>query len=193
MSFLNEKISVKQIVFFSIVGAAALFYVILKDQPSAQNVPTPSPIAAQPHVEANVADKKLPPDDPFSPDYKPESKKEYKSSCKSVVRIDDGKNIYIKDFLKNPARFAGQRLNLQAKIMSIEESGDRTFMQVYVSQNYFDSAIVLFDGTMKIYEGDIIRVYGEAGGTYEGQNRMGAAMSWPVVHAKYITKERSGE
>lgn len=48
-----------------------------------------------------------------------------------------------------------------------------------------------FYGTMKIYDGDIIWVWGEGDGTLEGKNRMGVDMSWPRILAKYIKKVRS--
>lgn len=126
----------------------------------------------------------------FSPNYKPESEKEYKASCKKIVGVDDGSGIYYKDLLKNPNKYISTRLNIQAKIMSIEESNNQTAMQVYISRN-FDTAIVYYDGVMKIYEDDIIRIWGEGAGTFEGQNRMGAAMSVPMIRARYIKQERS--
>lgn len=179
---LNEKISGKQVAFFLFVAVIILYWIVklgsfLSESP--RNV-------SQPVTPPTTASSASPPATPV----KPETEKEYKKSCILVSGTDDGKNIYYKDFLKNPKKYTDTRLNIQAKIMSIEESDNQTAIQVYLTRN-FDTGIVYFDGIMKIYEGDIIRIYGEGAGVFEGQNRMGASMSVPFIKAKYIKKERS--
>jgi hypothetical protein len=121
---------------------------------------------------------------------KPETKKEYIASTTKI----GGKKapIYYKEFFKNPSKFEGQRVNLPGKIMVIEETSGKTAIQMQVTGN-FDSVIVHYDGTVPVYEGDWIMVYGEGSGVQEGFNRMGAAMTWPVINAKYIIKRASAE
>lgn len=121
---------------------------------------------------------------------KPESEKDFKKSCKDIVFDEHAKGVYYKEFLKNPNKFIGERLHFQAKIMHIEESGNKSFIQASITRNW-DSAIIEFYGTMKIYNGDIIWVWGEGDGTFEGKNGMGYDMLWPRVLAKYIKKVRS--
>ncbi len=113
---------------------------------------------------------------------------EYIASAKQVIRIDDSKKgIYYKEFLKNPNKFTGVRLNILGKIMTIEESGGKTFIQMYIS-NDFDSIVVYYNGNTSFYKDDMIRVYGDGAGTIDGRNRMGASMTWPVIQAKYLKK-----
>lgn len=52
---------------------------------------------------------------------------------------------------------------------------------------------IVFNGTMNIYNDDVIHIYGEGAGIQEGQNRMGAEISQPLVLARYIKKIRSDD
>jgi hypothetical protein len=129
---------------------------------------------------------------PFTDNAKPETEREFKASCLKIVQKDDGKNVYYKELLKNPDKFVAVRLRFPAKIMTIEEADGNTAIQAYISDNY-DTAIIAYTGTMNIYEGDIIQVYGVGMGKFEGANAMGASVAVPAVAAKYIKKMRSGE
>lgn len=119
-----------------------------------------------------------------------ESKKEYIKSCQ---RVGSRKNaIYLKEFLKSPGKFTGTRVAIRGKILQIDEEGGSTGIQMYVNGN-LDSVIVHYPESVKVYEGDIIQVYGEGAGTMDGVNRMGASMTWPVVQAKYVALERHAD
>lgn len=119
-----------------------------------------------------------------------ESKKEYIASTQKVGGRKDP--IYLKEFLKSPEKFTGTRLAVLGKIMHIEEQNGHTGLQMYVDRN-LDSVIVKIDQSVKVYEGDVIQVYGEGAGTLEGENRMGASMTWPLIQAKYIVLKRHAE
>jgi len=120
----------------------------------------------------------------------PESSDEYKKTTKKIG--GDNAPIYYKEFLKAPEKFKGQRVNFVGKILQIEESQGTTSIQVIITSKY-DSVMVHYPGTIKIYDGDWISVYGEVADSIDGVNRMGAAMKWPLVMAKYIKKNRSSD
>lgn len=115
------------------------------------------------------------------------TEEEYISSTKEVVRKKGANGIYYKEIFKNPTKFIDTRLNIVGKIMEIKENDGQTFIQMFVSDD-LDSVIVHYKGNTSFYKDDLIRVYGEGVGTMEGQNRMGATMTWPVIQAKYIKK-----
>lgn len=121
---------------------------------------------------------------------KPESKKEYISSTQRIGR--QGSAIYYKEFLKNPNKFMGERVNIRGQIMNIEEADNQTVIQLQITEN-FDTIIAHYPGSVNVYDGDWVTVYGEGKGTYEGANRMGASMSWPIIAAKYVVKHASGD
>lgn len=122
---------------------------------------------------------------PPPPPVKIESEKDYIASTQKVGSSKDP--VYIKEFLKNPDKFKGTRMNIVGKIMNIEEGKEGTAIQMYVN-NQYDTVIVFYPRTVKVYDRDIVRVYGEGAGSIEGKNRMGAMMRWPVVAAKYVKK-----
>ncbi|MCX5828726.1 MAG: hypothetical protein NTV58_12125 [Deltaproteobacteria bacterium] len=115
------------------------------------------------------------------------TEEEYIASTKAIVQKQSSNGIYYKDFLKNPSKFKDTRLNIPGKILGIEENNGRTFIQMYISDD-LDSVIVFYEGNTGFYKNDLIRVYGDGAGTMDGQNRMGASMTWPVIQAKYIKK-----
>jgi len=117
-------------------------------------------------------------------------KKDYIKSCQKVGSRRDP--IYLKEFLKSPDKFKGNRISILGKIMFIEEDSGRTVIQMYVNSN-FDTVVVRISESVKVYDGDVIQVYGEGDGTFEGVNRMGASMSWPLIAANYISLKRHAE
>ncbi|MCM0081818.1 hypothetical protein L4X63_09475 [Geomonas sp. Red32] len=119
-----------------------------------------------------------------------ETKKEYIASTQKVGGKKDA--IYLKEFLKNPGKFHGTRIGVLGKILQIEESGGHTGIQMYVD-NRLDSVLVQYPGSIKAYEGDVVMVYGEGAGTMDGQNRMGASITLPIIEAKYITIRQRGD
>lgn len=116
-----------------------------------------------------------------------ETESQFMESTRSIQGKQDGNGIFIKEYLKNPKKFAGIRLNVVGKIMEIEESGGRTGLQMYVNRNY-DTVIVQYPGSVAFYKDDLIRVYGIGAGVFEGQNRFGATITVPLIEAKYIKK-----
>lgn len=125
--------------------------------------------------------------------YSGETEKQYKKSCMLVTFNENDKGLYYKEFLKNPDKYKGERIDLIAKIMSIEEENDKTWIQAYLSKTSFDSVLIFYDGVLKIYQGDIIQVWGEGSGAIDGKNRLGVDMSWPRITAQYIKKIRSDD
>lgn len=114
------------------------------------------------------------------------SKEEYIAETKKIGEKKSA--IYYKDFLKNPIKYKGEKVNVLGRIFQIEESKDFTALQMYVTNDY-KSVIVYYPGTMQIYEKDIINVYGEVGDIFEGTNAFGAKLSAPTITAKYIVKK----
>lgn len=76
--------------------------------------------------------------------------------------------------------------------MAIEESDNQTVIQLQITEK-LDTIIAHYPGSVKVYDGDWVTVYGEGKGTFEGANRMGASMSWPIIAAKYVVKHASGD
>ena len=115
-----------------------------------------------------------------------EIKKEY---IASAVHIGWHKKdpIYIKDFIKNPDKYKNKRVKIIVEVTDIAEKDNKTTMNVILTAKH-DPGLVYYDGSLKIYDKDIIEVYGDVYGRYEGQNRMGASMSWPTIIAKYVKK-----
>lgn len=116
-----------------------------------------------------------------------ESESQFIESTRPIQGKQDGNGIFIKEYLKNPKKFTGVRLNVVGKIMEIEESGGRTGLQMYVNRNY-DTVIVQYPGSVAFYKDDLIRVYGIGADVFEGQNRFGATITVPLIEAKYIKK-----
>jgi hypothetical protein len=114
-----------------------------------------------------------------------ESRAEYEKTAKRIGEKTDP--IYIKAFTKNPDKYAGQRVKVSVKVFKIEEQDSKTLMNVYLSKDY-EPAIVYYEGESDIYDGDVIMVYGEVVGRLEGQNALGASMTWPTIHARYFKK-----
>lgn len=125
-----------------------------------------------------------------APAIKEETKKEYFASTKKIGR--KGAPVFYKDFLKNPGRYEGQRVNIHGKVLQIDENNGETGLQLIITSKY-DSVMVAYSGTVDVYQDDIVTVYGEVTGSVDGVNRMGAAMNWPAITAKYIVKVASGE
>lgn len=120
-----------------------------------------------------------------------ETKKQYISSTKKIG--DKQSPVYFKEFLKNPEKFNGRRLNVIGKIFDISETDGKSFLQVYITRDYSESAIVIYQGSIPFYKDDMIRIYGEGAGKISGPNVFGAEMEWPVILAKYIEKHHLEE
>lgn len=114
-----------------------------------------------------------------------ETKKEYISTAKTIGDKKD--SIYLKDFIKDPDKYKFVRVKISVKVTEITETNGKSFLNVALTRKY-DPGIIFYDGSLHIYDGDIIEVYGEVYGRYEGRNRMGATLSWPAINAKYIKK-----
>lgn len=119
-----------------------------------------------------------------------ESRTDYIKTAKRIGDTSD--HIYIKAFAKNPDKYAGQRVKVSVKVFKIEEQAGKALMNVYLSREY-EPAVVYYDGETDIYDGDVIMVYGEVLGRLEGQNALGATMSWPTIHARHIEKMKYEE
>lgn len=133
-----------------------------------------------------------------SPDSEPtmvpepiETKAQYIKSTR-MITVTRGKGIYFKDFLKNPDKYKGERIRASVKIVSIEEKDGNTVMNVALTTDY-EMAVVAYKGSVDVYKGDIVTIYGEGVGTIEGKNGMGADMTWPGILAKYVKKIRTDD
>jgi hypothetical protein len=146
---------------------------------SSQNTATPTQNNTEEALKARIAEV-------IKKSESPENRAKYIASTKQIGSKNDA--IYYKEFMKNPLKYKGVRVNVTGKIMNIEESNNKTFMQIYITRNYDAVVAVYYEGSIDVYEDDVVHIYGEALGTLEGQNRMGAQMSWPVIGAKYIKK-----
>lgn len=149
-------------------GATAVLFLIVLFIPDNN---TPSPAAA------TSAPRRQP--DPI------ETKEQYLASTQQIGGEDSP--IYRKEFLKNPDKFLGKRVNVVGKILEIEEENGKTVMQIYITRDY-DTVIVRHPGSIPFYKEDLIIVYGEGEGSVTGMNRFGAEMKWPVLLAKYVEK-----
>lgn len=118
-----------------------------------------------------------------------ETKSQYIVSTRRVEFTEKANTIFYKELFKNPSKFFRQRLNILGEVLDIEEDENGTIMQLRIGPTAFDSIIVTYPGSVPVYEDDLVRVYGEGVGSYVGQNRMGASMSWPLVSAKYVEKQ----
>lgn len=101
-------------------------------------------------------------------------------------------SIYVKAFVKSPDRFRGERVIARVKVMDIHERDGQTVMNAYLTPN-LEVAVITYTGSTDVYNGDIITVYGDAIGTIDGTNGLGAHMSWPGIEAKYIKMFRRAE
>jgi hypothetical protein len=121
-----------------------------------------------------------------------ETEEQYKRSSQRIVFSESESGVYHKDFLKSPNKYKGLKLSFNAKIMFIEEENGQTIIQAYINRNY-DTVLIFYPRSAPVYEGDIVQVLGVGAGTFEGTNRMGVPMSWPLINAKFVKKVRSGE
>ena len=170
----------------AVLGAMFLMGLWLSYAPDQVNPSIPS---AKPATTAAAESKPSPEPVEMAP-APVESKKEYIASTKQIGR--NGSAIYYKEFLKSPDKFTDQRLNIRGQIMAIEESDNQTVIQLQITGK-LDTVIAHYPGSVKVYEDDWVTIYGEGKGTFEGANRMGASMSWPIIAAKYVVKHASGD
>jgi hypothetical protein len=101
-------------------------------------------------------------------------------------------SIYVKAFVKSPDRFRGERVIARVKVMDIHERDGQTVMNAYLTPN-LEVTVITYKGSIDVYDGDIITVYGDATGTIDGTNGLGAHMSWPGIEARFIKIFRKAE
>jgi hypothetical protein len=168
-----------------IAGAIAI---TSPDKSEDQKKPAPSKAASGPvssHDSSSGNSSAQAQTRPAPPPKPAETKEQYIGSAKKIGT--EKMPIFWKEFLKNPDKFRGERVSIIGKILDIQEENGATIIQAYLNQD-FDSFIAVHDGSVPFYKEDLIVVYGEGAGSFEGQNAFGAEMKWPVIAAKYIEK-----
>ena len=92
---------------------------------------------------------------------------------------------------KNPDKYSGRVVHYQGEIFNIKEEKGQTMIQMNVTDKGYDiwsdQVMVIYDGTTKFVDDDIINVYGEIKGNHSYKSAIGAELTVPLVKAKYIT------
>lgn len=110
---------------------------------------------------------------------------DFKKDAKKISGRDS--DIFSKDFIKRPKKYAGEQITFVGKIAQIEEEDNQTAIQLYINRDY-DLVIAYHKGSIDFYDGDIIRIYGVARGILDGVNGYGAPMQWPLIESFYVEK-----
>ena len=109
-----------------------------------------------------------------------ESETWFKWSCQHVA---------YKVIAKNPDAYTGQRFTFRGKVMQIEESESKTFMLVEVTKDSYDIwtdlIAVAYEGSVAVYEDDIVEVWGICSGSFSYDTKMGGSNSVPGLLATY--------
>lgn len=121
------------------------------------------------------------------------------ATATAIAYDTDYPEVDIRDLVKGPARYEGQRLRLSGQVFNIREEVegflDRrtvTYIQMWVQipgGGAFDreAVMVRFENTLEgVFADDFIIVYGEGNGSFEGTNAMGARISQPLIEAMRI-------
>ncbi|MDW7651752.1 MAG: tetratricopeptide repeat protein [Bacillota bacterium] len=112
-------------------------------------------------------------------------KEHYKKSCKAIE---------FKVLNKNPDSLVGERVTMKGEVLQIQESGNFTIMLVQVTNLgydvYTDTVMVTYDGTIDIYEDDIIAFWGEVVGSETYQSVAGWNVTVPKVSGRFFAKRK---
>lgn len=111
----------------------------------------------------------------------------------TAVAFDAGyPELDVRELVKAPDRYQGQRVRLTGEVFRIEESGGQTVLQMWVSYPGAarldrEAVLVRFDGILPgVYENSAVIVYGVGAGVAEGTNAFGATVRQPIVEAARI-------
>ncbi|MDZ4718352.1 MAG: hypothetical protein SH847_07745 [Roseiflexaceae bacterium] len=117
----------------------------------------------------------------------------------TIVALDtEYPEVDIRDLVKRPQRYKGQKFQVTGKVFTIREQVDDglfgtgetiTQIQIWVTtpDGSKEAVVVLFNGTLeKVFEESTIIVYGVGEGTYEGVNGFGATITQPKVKAAFV-------
>lgn len=119
----------------------------------------------------------------------PVSEEEFKASCQEIG---------YKTLLRNPDDYIGQRIVFTAKIQQIMQGGlfdDNQYYRVQTDNDgyeyYLDDEYYMYDcrpeGSTKLLEGDVIRIYAEFAGTETVTRALtGTKEEIPAVNAYYV-------
>jgi len=126
---------------------------------------------------------------------------EYKGKCRQVK---------FKVLEKDADSLAGRRYTFKGQVFQIQDAGNGSYSPEFEEAGYdvqpqtqvllsvtsegygywSDEIMVLYDDRMKrVYEEDIIQVWGECLGTYTYESVAGYTMTVPLIHAKYYDKK----
>ena len=119
----------------------------------------------------------------------PVSEEEFKASCQEIG---------YKTLLRNPDDYIGQRIVFTAKIQQIMQGGlfdDNQYYRVQTDNDgyeyYLDDEYYMYDcrpeGSTKLLEGDVIRIYAEFAGTETVTRALtGTKEEIPAINAYYV-------
>lgn len=99
------------------------------------------------------------------------SEKEYKSMCKQIT---------YDEIARDNTAMSGQYFTFSGEI--VQEVSDNVY-RLSVNDN-FDCIVITFSGT-RLLEGDIVTVWGESVGFFEGQTILGANTKLPKINVVY--------
>jgi tetratricopeptide (TPR) repeat protein len=116
----------------------------------------------------------------------PDMEKEaYKKSCKAIE---------FKVLNKNPDFLKGERITMKGEVLQIQESGNFTTMLVEVTHLgygvYTDTVMVVYDGTIDIFEDDVITFWGEVLGSQTYKSVAGWNITVPKIDGMYFVKHK---
>ncbi|WP_054835440.1 hypothetical protein [Methanobrevibacter arboriphilus] len=106
------------------------------------------------------------------------SEAEYKDICESIS---------FKKLDKNPDAMIGKNVTYTGKVVQIMETGGITEIRLATDGSYNDIVYVNYDGTVDVYEGDTITIWGgEVLGSYSYTSQANYQITLPEIQAWYI-------
>lgn len=106
------------------------------------------------------------------------SEDEYKANCTT--------DISYKQLEKNANSFFGEKYKVSGEVFQIGEYGGETWMLLATSGSYDNLMYVTYPGTIDVYEGDYVTVWGEIYGDYSYTSKANYQLTVPWISAKYI-------
>jgi hypothetical protein len=136
-------------------------------------------------------------DTAWTPSHTDLSKADYKARCRA---------IQCRVLSKEADQFKGRTYKFTGQVSSIQDAGSgyylkgfgkgvepQTDMQLSVTNdgygNYSDDIMVLYKSGIKVYDKDIVTVWGECMGSYTYTSTAGWKITVPMLWAVYIQKQ----
>ena len=160
---MKQPLNWKQIVFGLIIGISTIILIARCDSTPPKTETPQSPRDTQPINDMEKSDSK----DFLSTPSNMDLHEKYNSISKKVGAHKND-SIYYKELLKNPDKFRNIMMKIRGKIMNIEENNNKTFIQLYISDNY-DSIVIYYSQPINFYKDDLIIIYGAGIGPVQGR------------------------